>query len=127
METIREEVKDGEVIVTPETITTYTRDAAGRALTTRRDIGAMTTTESTEYDILGRVTRQTDILGRVTATAYSEDGLTTTTTTPAGATSITLRNVDGSQNSPFTELSDSVESTEQGVFRSLLSPICPMR
>ncbi len=96
VETIREEVKDGDVIVTPETITTYTRDAAGRTLTTRRDIGAMTTTESTEYDILGRVTRQTDIHGRVTTTAYSADGLTTTTTTPAGATTITLRNADGS-------------------------------
>ena len=99
METIREEVKDGDTIVTPETITTYTRDAAGRTLTTRRDIGAMTTTESTEYDILGRVTRQTDILGRVTTTAYSADGLTTTTTTPAGATTITLRNADGSTQS----------------------------
>ncbi len=92
-------MKDGEVIVTPETITTYTRDAAGRTLAIRRDIGAMTTTESTEYDILGRVTRQTDILGRVTTTAYSEDGLTTTTTTPAGATTITLRNTDGSTQS----------------------------
>ena len=96
VETIRSEVKDGDVIVTPETITTYTRDAAGRTLTTRRDIGAMTTTESTEHDILGRVTRQTDILGRVTTTAYSADGLTTTETTPAGATTITLRNADGS-------------------------------
>ena len=96
VETIRSEVKDGDVIVTPETITTYTRDAAGRTLTTRRDIGAMTTTESAEYDILGRVTRQTDILGRVTTTAYSADGLTTTVTTPAGATTITLRNADGS-------------------------------
>ena len=96
VEMIREEVKDGDVIVTPETITTYTHDAAGRTLTTRRDIGAMSTTESTEYDILGRVTRQTDILGRVTTTAYSTDGLTTTTTTPAGATTITLRNADGS-------------------------------
>ena len=96
VETIRSEVKDGEVVVTPETITSYTRDAAGRTLTTRRDVGAMTTTESTEYDILGRVTRQTDILGRITTTTYSADGLTTTTTTPAGATTITLRNVDGS-------------------------------
>ncbi len=91
VEMIRSEVKDGEVIVTPETITTYTRDAAGRTLTTRRDIGAMTTTESTEYDILGRVTRQTDILGRVTTTTYSADGLTTTT--------ITLLNADGSTQS----------------------------
>ena len=96
VETIRSEVKDGDVVVTPETITSYTHDAAGRTLTTRRDIGAMTTTESTEYDILGRTIRSTDILGRVTTTHYSEDELTTTVTTPAGATTITTRNIDGS-------------------------------
>ena len=96
VEVIRSEVKDGDVVVTPETITTYTHDAAGRTLTTRRDIGAMTTTESTAYDALGRVTAQTDVLGRVTTTAYSADGLTTTETTPAGATTITQRNIDGS-------------------------------
>ena len=96
VEVIRSEVKDGDVVVTPETITTYTHDAAGRTLTTRRDIGAMTTTESTAYDALGRVTAQTDVLGRVTTTAYSADGLTTTETTPAGATTITRRNLDGS-------------------------------
>ncbi|MBR3903176.1 MAG: hypothetical protein IKJ29_05915 [Akkermansia sp.] len=55
METIRSEVKDGELVVTPETITSYTYDAAGRTLSVRRDIGAMTTTESTEYDALGRL------------------------------------------------------------------------
>ena len=96
VETIRSEVKDGDVVVTPETITSYTHDAAGRTLTTRRDIGAMTTTESTAYDALGRVISQTDILGRITTTAYSEDELTTTVTTPAGATTITQRNLDGS-------------------------------
>lgn len=96
VETIHFEAKDGDVVVTPETITTYTHDAAGRTLTTRRDIGAMTTTESTAYDALGRVISQTDILGRVTTTHYSEDELTTTVTTPAGATTITQRNQDGS-------------------------------
>ena len=96
VEIIRAEVKDGAVVVTPETITTYTRDAAGRILSTRRDTGAMTTTESTAYDALGRVVSRTDILGRVTTTTYSEDGLTTTETTPAGATRITQRNTDGS-------------------------------
>ena len=96
VESIRAEVKDGEVVVTPETITTYTRDAAGRTLGTRRDTGAMTTTEATAYDILGRVVSRTDALGRVTTTAYSADGLTTTVTTPAGATTITQQNPDGS-------------------------------
>ena len=96
VETIRSEVKDGEVVVTPETITSYTYDAAGRQLSVRRDIGAMTTTESTEYDALGRLVKQIDVLGRVTTTEYSVDGLTTTTTTPAGATFITVTNTDGS-------------------------------
>lgn len=91
----REEVYDGETCITPETITEYTRDAAGRVLSTTRRIGPMATTESTDYDALGRVTRQTDVLGRSTTTAYSTDGLTTIVTTPAGATSITTRNVDG--------------------------------
>ncbi len=95
-ETSRSEVYDGDVCVTPETITEYTRDAAGRVLSTTRRIGAMVTTESTEYDALGRVTKQVDVLGRETMTEYSEDGLTTTVTTPAGATLITIQNTDGS-------------------------------
>ena len=56
----------------------------------------MTTTESVEYDRLGRIVRQTDVLGRVTATAYSENGLTETVTTPSGATLVTERHPDGS-------------------------------
>ena len=96
VETIRSEISDGNTVITPETITTYTRDAAGRVLQTRRDRGAMTTTESVEYDRLGRIVKQTDVLGRVTATAYSEDGLTETVTTPAGATLVTERHPDGS-------------------------------
>ena len=96
VETIRSEISDGDTVITPETITTYTRDAAGRALQTRRDRGAMTTTESVEYDRLGRIVRQTDVLGRVTATAYSENGLTETVTTPSGATLVTERHPDGS-------------------------------
>ncbi len=92
----REEVYDGETCITPETIAEYTRDAAGRVLSTTRRVGAMETTESTEFDSLGRVTKQTDVLGRITTTAYSADGLTTTVTSPAGATTITTRNTDGS-------------------------------
>ena len=99
VETIRSEVKDGEVVVTPETITSYTYDAAGRTQSVRRDIGAMTTTESTEYDLLGRVIKQIDILGRETSTDYNADGLISTVTTPAGATFVTTSNPDGSPQS----------------------------
>ena len=95
-ETSRSEVYDGDICVTPETITEYTHDAAGRVLSTTRRIGAMVTTESTEYDALGRVTKQVDVLGRETITEYSEDGLTSIVTTPAGATFITIQNIDGS-------------------------------
>ena len=92
----RSAVYDGAVCITPETITEFTRDAAGRTLSTTRRVGPMETTESTEFDALGRTMKQTDILGRVTTTAYSADGLTTTTSTPAGATNITTRHTDGS-------------------------------
>ncbi len=96
VEVIRGEICDGDVVVTPETITSYTYDALGRTLSVRRDVGAMATTEFTEYDLLGRVVRSVDTLGRVTTTSYSADGLTTTVTTPAGATLITTQNTDGS-------------------------------
>lgn len=96
IETSRDAVYDGDVCVTPETITEYTRDAAGRVLNTNRRIGAMSATEFTEYDALGRNVKQTDVLGRITTTEYSTDGLTTTVTTPAGATFITTSNPDGS-------------------------------
>ncbi|MBE6436037.1 MAG: RHS repeat protein, partial [Akkermansiaceae bacterium] len=95
-EVSRSAVYDGDTCITPETITEYTRDAEGRVLSTTRRIGAMETTESTEFDALGRVTKQTDVLGRMTTTSYSADGLITTVTTPAGATAITTRNTDGS-------------------------------
>ena len=95
-EVIREEILDNGVVITPETITTYTRDAAGRVLSERKDIGAMTTIETTQYNLLGREVSRTDMLNRTTTTAYSEDGLTTTETTPAGATHITTRYADGS-------------------------------
>ncbi len=101
VEVIRAEVKDGETVITPETITTYTRDAAGRTLSVRKDVGAMTTIETTEYDLMGRVMKRTDVLGRVTTTAYSADGLTTTVTQPNGATLITTRNTDGSTAHAF--------------------------
>ncbi|MCC8147580.1 RHS repeat-associated core domain-containing protein [Akkermansia sp.] len=96
VEVIRSAVTDGETVITPEIITSYTRDAQGRILQTRVDTGAMTTQESTEYDLLGRVTSRTDALGHTTTYAYSVDGLTTTVTTPSGATLVTRRHPDGS-------------------------------
>ncbi|MBT9450582.1 RHS repeat-associated core domain-containing protein [Akkermansia glycaniphila] len=80
---------------TPETIVSYTRDAAGRATATRTDIGPMTTTTSTVYDALGRTASTTDELGRTTKYEYRVDGLTTTITYPTGSTSITIRSHDG--------------------------------
>lgn len=95
METIRSALIDGEKVITPETITTYTRDAVGQTLQTRQDIGAMTTRESTAYDLLGRIISSTNVLGRVTTYAYSQDGLTTTRTIPSGATFVTRSAPDG--------------------------------
>ncbi len=92
----RSAVYDGEVCVTPETITEFVRDAAGRVTSKITHTGSMTTTSGTIYDLAGRKVSETDILNRVTTTEYSADGLTTTTTTPSGATLITARNTDGS-------------------------------
>lgn len=92
----RSAVYDGEVCVTPETITEFVRDAAGRVTSTITRMGSMTTTFGTVYDLAGRKVSETDILGRTTTTEYSADSLTTTTTTPSGATLIITRNTDGS-------------------------------
>lgn len=94
VEVSRSEVTDGETIVTPETIVSYTRDAFGRILQTRRDVGPMTTTESRAYDLLGQLVQETDVLGRSNTHAYSADGLTETVTTPTGATLVTIRHAD---------------------------------
>ena len=110
---------------TPETITSYTRDAKGRILSTRRDVGAMTTVESTEYDDLGRVISVTDILGRVTRTQYSGDQLTTTVTTPSGATLVTQTYYDGTTilqgGTGQREIETQLKLTEEGILTTTLS------
>lgn len=82
--------------VTPETILSYTNDAEGRTLTTRTDVGAMTTTTSTAYDALGRTVSTMDELGRTTNYEYSPNGLITTTIFLTKAINITTRATDGS-------------------------------
>ena len=110
---------------TPEMITSYSYDAAGRTIATRRDVGAMTTMESTEYDNLGRTIATTDVLGRVTRTEYSEDGLTTTVTTPAGATLVTKTYYDGTVilegGTGQREMETRLELTEEGILTMTLS------
>ncbi|GKI07338.1 hypothetical protein CE91St26_20460 [Akkermansia muciniphila] len=110
---------------TPEMITSYSYDAAGRTIATRRDVGAMTTMESTEYDNLGRTIATTDVLGRVTRTEYSEDGLTTTVTTPAGATLVTRTYYDGTTTlqggTGQREMETQLELTEEGILTTTLS------
>ena len=104
---------------TPEMITSYSYDAAGRTIATRRDVGPMTTVERTEYDNLGRTIATTDVLGRVTRTEYSEDGLTTTVTTPAGATLVTKTYYDGTVilegGTGQREMETRLELTEEGI------------
>ncbi|KAA3245077.1 sugar-binding protein, partial [Akkermansia sp. BIOML-A30] len=110
---------------TPETITSYTRDATGRIISIRCDTGAMTTMESTEYDNLGRVISSTDILGRVTRTQYNDNQLTTTVTTPTGATLITKRYYDGTTlwlgGTGQGKVETQLELTEEGILTTTLS------
>ena len=80
---------------TPEKIVSYTRDAMGRTLEVRTDIGSLKKIIKNSYDMQGRFVSQIDELGRSTAYSYSEDGVTTTTI-PTGATFITKLHTDGS-------------------------------
>ncbi|WP_295874468.1 RHS repeat-associated core domain-containing protein [uncultured Akkermansia sp.] len=120
VETIRSATK-----TTPETITSYTRDASGRIISTRKDVGAMTTVESTEYDDLGRVVSTTDILGRVTRTQYSDNQLTTTVITPSGAALVTKKYYDGSivwtGGTGQQEMETQLELTQEGILTTTLS------
>ncbi|MHA3691458.1 RHS repeat domain-containing protein [Akkermansia sp. AKK6] len=110
---------------TPETITSYTKDAAGRTIATRRDIGAMTTVERTEYDDQGRIISSTDVLGRMTRTHYSDDQLTTTETLPSGATLITKTYYDGTVvlegGTGQREIETRLELTPEGILTTTLS------
>lgn len=110
---------------TPEIIISYTRDADGRILTTRKDMGAMTTEERTEYDTRGRIISSTDILGRVTRTEYSDDELTTTVTTPSGGTLVTKKYYDGSilwqGGTRQRETETRQELTKDGILTTILS------
>lgn len=111
---------------TPETIVSYTRDAFGRALAMRRDVGPMATSEGWEYNLLGQLVRETDVLGRDRTYAYSEDGLTKTATTPAGATLVTRRHADGTvleqSGTGQRHLLYQTECTEEGILHSSLIP-----
>ena len=84
---------------TPETITSYTRDASGRIRTERVDVGPMTRTSHASYDILGRMTEKRDALGRITRAAYENNGLKTTITYPTGSQQVTEKHYDGSRRS----------------------------
>lgn len=118
-ETIRSAIADGETMITPETITSYTRDALGKITSLRRDTGPMTTVESREYDLLGRLVKETDILGRSTVRSYSGDGLVETVTTPAGATLITRKSPSGTVVRRYgtgqQDILYTVEVTEEGI------------
>lgn len=111
---------------TPETIISYTRDALGRVVEERRDIGAMSATRQKTYDVLGRISSETDELGRVTTYAYSEDGLTTTTTLPNGATLVRTTAADGTLlyqgGTGQKELAYRVDTMEDGIRVVTLEP-----
>lgn len=70
----------------PDTVTNFTYDGAGRALSVTTSIGDRINQVISGYDILGRITSRIDELGRLTSYSYSSDGLTTTETTFTGST-----------------------------------------
>lgn len=111
---------------TPETITSYTRDAMDRILEKRVDVGSMTFIERSVYDLQGRITSFTDDLGRETNYAYSEDVLTITETTPTGATLITRIHPDGTileqSGTGQRHLIHTVEAATEGIRTTIATP-----
>lgn len=111
---------------TPETITSYKKDAMDRVLEKRVDTGSMTKITSSVYDLQGRPVSYTDELGRVTNYAYSEDGLTSMETTPTGATRITRKHPDGTileqSGTEQRHLIHTVEATTEGIRTTIATP-----
>ncbi|MFR6358021.1 MAG: sugar-binding protein, partial [Akkermansia sp.] len=120
METIRSATE-----TTPETIVSYTRDADGKIISTRSDVGALATIESTEYDDLGRVVSRTDNLGRITRTGYNQNQLITIETRPSGATLTTKKYYDGftlwQGGTGQREIETQLELTQEGILTTTLS------
>ena len=110
---------------TPETIVSYTRDADGKIISTRSDVGALATIESTEYDDLGRVVSRTDNLGRITRTGYNQNQLITIETRPSGATLTTKKYYDGftlwQGGTGQREMETQLELTQEGILTTTLS------
>lgn len=90
------EVIRSETGTTPETITSYTRNAQGMVLTERQDTGAMSTQETKSYDVLGRLKSMKDALGRTDSWSYNDREKIVTQTTPSGATMASCTHYDGS-------------------------------
>jgi len=79
----------------PDIYTTYTYDAMGRQLSRVTTAGGIYLTNSTQYDLAGRVVQTTDEAGLVTTTAYTNDGRKVMVTMPGGVTRITEHYKDG--------------------------------
>ena len=120
IETIRSQTE-----TTPETITSYMRNAAGQILTVRSDVGPMSVIQHTAYDELGRTVSSTDLLGRTTRMEYGDDLLTMTTITPAGATLVNRQYYDGSivalEGTGQRHTETRVELTQQGILTTTLA------
>ncbi|NOT64286.1 MAG: RHS repeat protein [Acidobacteria bacterium] len=76
-------------------VTTFNYDAEGRAISQAVASGGLSLTNSTAYDVAGRVVRSTDQTGLITATEYTNGGRTTTVRAPGGGTQVTDNFLDG--------------------------------
>ena len=97
------DVFDAEGRVLQETrsgvVTAYVSDPAGRTTSTTRSAGGLSLTNSTGYDISGRVISETSEDGLIRSTTYSQGGRVTTVTRPDTSTEITTRYLDGQTRS----------------------------
>lgn len=80
----------------PPVIKEYENDAKNRTLKITTKIGNLETEEITQYDLLGRVTRQIGPEGQISDLDYSFDGLTSTITRSGKQKTIVKKHSDGS-------------------------------
>jgi RHS repeat-associated protein len=76
-------------------VSTYNYDAKGQRLSMVISAGGLSISNSTAYDLAGRILSETDPAGLVTNQSYANGGLTHTTTLPGGATRIADNYLDG--------------------------------
>lgn len=83
----------------PDIVTTFSYDAEGQQTGASSSAGGLAVSNSSSYDMAGRLKSETDQAGLTTTYAYANGGRTRTVTLPGGATRVTDSYLDGRSKS----------------------------